>query len=182
MRTTGKITHWNAEKGYGFITPSAGAKQVFVHINAFANRSLTPTLNELVTFTLSTDRQGRPCAVEVTRAGETPRRSLPQNRHRSVRRNGSRNRSPIGKAAMLFVVVAVGGAYAYSKYQESSQDLFVPLSSPREAAPPKFHCDGRTYCSQMTSCEEAYFFLKHCARTQMDGDGDRIPCERQWCG
>lgn len=39
MRTKGKITFWNDEKGYGFITPSAGLKQVFVHIRAFSNRS-----------------------------------------------------------------------------------------------------------------------------------------------
>ena len=35
MRTQGKITHWNEYKAYGFITPSSGAKQVFVHIRAF---------------------------------------------------------------------------------------------------------------------------------------------------
>jgi endonuclease YncB( thermonuclease family) len=42
-------------------------------------------------------------------------------------------------------------------------------------------CDGRTRCNQMTSCEEATWFLRHCPDTQMDGDGDGIPCERQWC-
>jgi hypothetical protein len=31
MRAKGKRTHWNGQKGYGFITPSAGAKQVFAH-------------------------------------------------------------------------------------------------------------------------------------------------------
>jgi cold shock CspA family protein len=44
-----------------------------------------------------------------------------------------------------------------------------------------FHCDGRTYCSQMTSCAEATYFLKHCPNTKMDGDHDGIPCESQWC-
>lgn len=43
-------------------------------------------------------------------------------------------------------------------------------------------CDGRTHCSQMTSCSEATHFLRHCPGTQMDGDGDGIPCEQQWCG
>jgi hypothetical protein len=33
----------------------------------------------------------------------------------------------------------------------------------------------------MTSCEEAKFFLKNCPDTKMDGDGDGIPCESQWC-
>ena len=42
-------------------------------------------------------------------------------------------------------------------------------------------CDGRTHCSQMTSCSEATWFLRNCPGTQMDGDGDGVPCERQWC-
>jgi endonuclease YncB( thermonuclease family) len=45
----------------------------------------------------------------------------------------------------------------------------------------QYKCDGRTYCSQMTSCEEATFFLQNCPGTKMDGDDDGIPCERQWC-
>lgn len=70
MRTKGKITHWNEEKGYGFITPASGAREVFVHIRAFSNRHKPPELNQAVSFALSTDKQGRPCAVRVTRAGE----------------------------------------------------------------------------------------------------------------
>ncbi|EPF21158.1 MAG: excalibur calcium-binding domain-containing protein [Microcystis aeruginosa Ma_MB_F_20061100_S19] len=47
---------------------------------------------------------------------------------------------------------------------------------------PKFRCDGRTHCSQMTSCAEATFFLRNCPNVKMDGDGDGVPCESQWCG
>jgi hypothetical protein len=43
-------------------------------------------------------------------------------------------------------------------------------------------CDGRKHCSQMTSCDEAKFFLKTCRVTTMDGDKDGIPCEQEWCG
>ncbi len=45
----------------------------------------------------------------------------------------------------------------------------------------KFRCDGRTYCSQMTSCAEATYFLRNCPNTKMDGNHDGVPCERQWC-
>ena len=45
----------------------------------------------------------------------------------------------------------------------------------------QFKCDGRTHCSQMTSCAEAEFFLKNCPNTQMDGNRDGEPCEQQWC-
>ena len=76
MRTQGKITHWNQQKAYGFITPSSGEKQVFAHIRAFKNRHLKPELNQVVLYSLSTDKQGRPCAVKVTRASEIPSRNL----------------------------------------------------------------------------------------------------------
>lgn len=44
-----------------------------------------------------------------------------------------------------------------------------------------YTCDGRMHCSQMTSCEEATYFIKHCPSTKMDGDNDGIPCESQFC-
>jgi len=40
-----------------------------------------------------------------------------------------------------------------------------------------WQCDGRTYCSQMTSRAEAEFFINNCPNTKMDGDYDGIPCE-----
>jgi hypothetical protein len=46
----------------------------------------------------------------------------------------------------------------------------------------RYRCDGRVHCSQMTSCEEATWFLQHCSGTKMDGEGDGVPCENQWCG
>ena len=46
---------------------------------------------------------------------------------------------------------------------------------------PAFKCDGRVYCSQMTSCDEAMYFLKNCPGTKMDGNSDGVPCEKQWC-
>ncbi|MBN9463492.1 MAG: excalibur calcium-binding domain-containing protein [Burkholderiales bacterium] len=50
-----------------------------------------------------------------------------------------------------------------------------------DASQSAYRCDGRTYCSQMTSCAEATFFLQNCPNVKMDGDGDGVPCERQWC-
>jgi hypothetical protein len=44
-----------------------------------------------------------------------------------------------------------------------------------------FRCEGKTHCSEMSSCTEATFYLKNCPGTQMDGDGDGVPCESQHC-
>jgi len=95
MRTKGKITSWNDEKGFGFITPIAGGKRIFVHIKAFSNRDRRPETNQLVTYAVSNDKRGRPCAVKATLTGdrllETPKR-----------RNGSLS---IMVAALFLVIV-----------------------------------------------------------------------------
>ena len=39
-------------------------------------------------------------------------------------------------------------------------------------------CGTKTYCREMSSCEEARFFLAQCGLTRLDGDGDGVPCER----
>ena len=44
----------------------------------------------------------------------------------------------------------------------------------------QFKCDGRTHCSQMSSYEEAVFFIRNCPGTEMDGNRDGVPCERQF--
>ena len=58
MRVKGRITSWNDEKGYGFITPAVGRERVFVHISAFGNRGRRPEVNQIVTYALSKDNQG----------------------------------------------------------------------------------------------------------------------------
>ncbi len=45
---------------------------------------------------------------------------------------------------------------------------------------PKYECDGRQHCSQMSSYEEAKYFLRNCPSTKMDGDNDGVPCESQF--
>lgn len=57
----------------------------------------------------------------------------------------------------------------------------VAPPAPAQPTASLFKCDGRTYCSQMTSCAEATYFLKNCPGVKMDGDNDGIPCEQQWC-
>ncbi|WP_333982629.1 excalibur calcium-binding domain-containing protein [Ectopseudomonas khazarica] len=51
-----------------------------------------------------------------------------------------------------------------------------------QVANSNYRCDGRSRCSQMTSCAEATYFLRNCPGTKMDGDNDGVPCEGQWCG
>ncbi len=92
------------------------------------------------------------------------------------------------KVIVIAIVLAVGwyGNYLYKQRgaafaQDSSTDYPSISKSPVSNSNSKFACDGRTYCSQMTSCEEATFFLRNCPNVKMDGNNDGIPCEKQWC-
>ena len=43
--------------------------------------------------------------------------------------------------------------------------------------PANFQCGMKRYCREMTSCDEAKFHLRNCARSSLDGDQDGVPCE-----
>lgn len=60
MRISGTVKFFNAAKGYGFIQPSDGGKDVFVHASALERAGIR-SLNEgdKVTFVLEDDRKGR---------------------------------------------------------------------------------------------------------------------------
>lgn len=62
----GKITSWNDEKGFGFITPKSGGKSIFVHINDFNKRHKRPVQGLSVTYSPSRDSKGRICATNVS--------------------------------------------------------------------------------------------------------------------
>lgn len=42
----------------------------------------------------------------------------------------------------------------------------------------RFSCGSKRYCREMSSCDEAKFFLRHCGLARLDGDGDGVPCEQ----
>jgi CspA family cold shock protein len=60
MRIKGTVKFFNTAKGFGFISPEDGSKDVFVHATAIEASGLR-TLNEgdQVTFTVEDDRRGR---------------------------------------------------------------------------------------------------------------------------
>ncbi|WP_226664592.1 DUF1294 domain-containing protein [Microbulbifer aggregans] len=69
-RIKGKVVTWNDDKGFGFVEPMTGGKQVFVHIKAFQNRQRRPGVGDTVTYRVSTGKGGRTRAVDAVYAGE----------------------------------------------------------------------------------------------------------------
>lgn len=66
---SGTVKWFNTTKGFGFIAPDEGGKDVFVHISAVERAGLTGLSDDQkVTFDLETGRDGRASATNLALA------------------------------------------------------------------------------------------------------------------
>jgi hypothetical protein len=78
-------------------------------------------------------------------------------------------RAALVAIAVLVCVVLCGPALAQGARRDAP------------SSPAPWRCGEKTYCTQMTSCDEAMFHFRHCGLLRLDGDRDGVPCERL-CG
>ena len=65
----GTVKWFNTQKGFGFIAPEEGGKDVFVHISAVERSGLTGLSDDQkVTYDIEAGRDGRESAVNLTLA------------------------------------------------------------------------------------------------------------------
>ena len=83
----------------------------------------------------------------------------------------------------ILIVIGVAGWYGWTHYQTPIKEALGLAPKPKvRVLGAQFQCDTRIYCSQMTSCEEARFFLQYCPNTKLDrADNGGADCEKQWC-
>ena len=63
---SGTVKFFNTTKGYGFIRPADGSKDVFVHISAIERAGLVaPNEGDKVIYDIEQDRQGRSAATNL---------------------------------------------------------------------------------------------------------------------
>lgn len=169
MRFQGKVKSWNKTKGFGFITPNGGGKDVFLHISNISNSRRTPALGSLVTYEILLDELNRQKAINVKFVGE----KIKEDKIRSI--------------PAIFTLILIFGFIVFVIYNliqnrgSTFQSTVYKSFHERDYKKTDFKCEGKTHCSEMTSCKEALFYQENCSGTEMDGDHDGIPCEQQWC-
>ena len=100
------------------------------------------------------------------------------------------------KSIIVVLLLAAVAWFGFGKYQDrlrgqreaelASQPAKkkaapLPAAKPGEPAVSFFTCDARTSCRQMTSCEEARYFIKTCPGFSSGVFGEEASCENQWC-
>lgn len=61
----GKLTVWKDDRGFGFIKPSDGGRDVFLHITALKKANRRPQVGDVIQYQLTVDKQGKVCAFNA---------------------------------------------------------------------------------------------------------------------
>lgn len=100
------------------------------------------------------------------------------------------------KSIILLALLAAVAWFGFGKYQDrvhaQREAEFASQPAKKRTTPQAakageaaavsfFTCDGRTSCKQMTSCEEARYFVKTCPGFNSGVFGEEASCENQWC-
>lgn len=187
----GKLIRWVDAKGFGFIKPDDynSKEDVFIHISALKGMERKPVIGDIINYEISTDTEGRIRAINAKiegvrqvltldpvkhkRKSETAYRTKPRTPRKAIK---TKNRFRLLPAIIIGISVFI--------YSKASEEPLIITQAIQKIKPirevEKFQCEGKVWCTEMNSYEEAVFYLRNCPGTKMDGDGDGIPCERQF--
>jgi uncharacterized membrane protein YsdA (DUF1294 family)/cold shock CspA family protein len=69
-RNEGILADWNGDRGFGFIQPTDGGRQVFVHIRAFPRGTNVPVVGERLSYEVELNQEGKTRARYVRVVGD----------------------------------------------------------------------------------------------------------------
>lgn len=132
----GKITQWNDDKGFGFITPEDGSDNIFVHISAVNPKERRPQINDEVLFETAIDSQRRVRATEVYYEGWTLRPIKQPSKQSSHSKGGSSDKKialePVRKKPldyvfliMAIVLITLAG---FNYFKEKDLTISLPIA------------------------------------------------------
>ncbi|CAV18421.1 MULTISPECIES: cold shock domain-containing protein [Vibrio] len=150
----GKIVRWVDERGFGFINSDELKGDIFVHISKFRKGYRSPKVGDSVEFQLS-HSSSKLSASSAQLVGIEPLKS-----------------NPLSLILSALIVGLIGAAFYLFLLEPKLNPAYESMG---------FSCQGKMYCSEMLSCDEAKFYLANCPNVKIDGDRDGIPCESQFC-
>ncbi|CAG34966.1 excalibur calcium-binding domain-containing protein [Desulfotalea psychrophila] len=191
VRLQGKIEKWVGERGFGFIKSEKSAKSIFVHISAFDRAiSRAPRVGDTISYCLRTDHNGKTKAVDAIIKGLPLRKRRERSQPTGQRPYKKQETKNSWRIFVICLALLIGFASLFYNRLQASADQTVtgiPLGGidetfvQREQLSLNYSCAGKIHCPEMTSCQEAQFYLSNCPDVKLDGDGDGIPCEEQFC-
>ena len=110
MRFTGTIQSWQDDRGFGFIEPTQGGQEIFVHIKSFTSHGGSrPQVGQRVTFEVELNAQGKKQAKNVALVRATTASAVQRQRQRQAANSPAQwgTASLFALPAFLLVYLAV---------------------------------------------------------------------------
>lgn len=145
-----------------------------------------PIIGDIIFYEIHSDNNGKQRAVNSRINGiETVQKKIRTKNRHVISKTSKKSKTSSLIFSVLIIVFL--GSYVFSflsKPKVYDEDTFHDESTRYievDSYAEEYTCSGKTYCSEMNSCEEATFYLRNCPGTKIDGNHDGVPCESQWC-
>ena len=131
---TGRLVRWNGNKGFGFIEPDDGGKDVFIHISILKHMARKPIVGDQIDFTQEQQADGKVKAINANIAGvdikvkpNNPNRT--NDNRKSSQHRPAKRKDPIkmqkattasgtmSRIIIILIVLAIG-RFAYQAYYD----------------------------------------------------------------
>lgn len=119
----GKITHWNDEKGFGFIISEDSGEKLFFHISAVKTQDRRPQVGDAVLYESIHDAKGRPKAKTVVIEGVVPKQKTYSKKRIHTE---PPKKYVLDYVAIVLVITSLSGA-AYRFFQTGNIEKAIPF-------------------------------------------------------
>jgi cold shock protein len=101
----GVLKTWKEDRGFGFIKPDAGGKDVFIHISALKGVSRRPVTGDVIYYQITKDNRGKYKAINAQIEGV----GLMENTTGDMLNNESSKKGVIAITLGLLIIIAIAG-------------------------------------------------------------------------
>lgn len=123
MRHKGLLKKWQDDRGFGFIKPEKGGKDVFLHISALKRAARRPQVGDTIIYQLTMKSDGRVCAINAAIVGvEAPQRTTTPKTKRKFKKSQKKS-SIIPKVFAGLAIAVAGTLIAYIAVVEVKEEL-----------------------------------------------------------
>jgi len=99
----GVLKTWKEDRGFGFIKPDDGGKDIFIHISALNGVSRRPTTGDVIYYQIAKDNRGKYKAINAQIEGV----SLTEDMAKDLLQTSSSRKGIIAIAVVLIIIIAV---------------------------------------------------------------------------
>ncbi|MDD1627395.1 MAG: cold shock domain-containing protein [Methylococcaceae bacterium] len=96
----GVLKTWKEDRGFGFIKPDDGGKDIFIHISALNGVSRRPTTGDVIYYQIAKDNRGKYKAINAQIEGV----SLTEDMAKDLLQTSSSKKGIIAIAVVLIII------------------------------------------------------------------------------